>query len=135
MVDQPIRETTFHVRPRASTWKVFLAALGPGILVMLADTDAGSIVTAAQSGARWGYHLLLMQALLVPVLYLVQELTVRLGIFTGKGHVELIRERFGPGCAWISMAALWVAAFGALLTEFSGIEGPESCSGSHRPSA
>ncbi|MGH8296402.1 MAG: NRAMP family divalent metal transporter, partial [Steroidobacteraceae bacterium] len=104
-------------------WKVFLAALGPGILVMLADTDAGSIVTAAQSGARWGYHLLLMQALLVPALYIVQELTVRLGIFTGKGHAELIRERFGPGYAWIAAAALWVTAFGALLTEFSGIEG------------
>ncbi|MGH8297181.1 MAG: divalent metal cation transporter, partial [Steroidobacteraceae bacterium] len=51
----------FHAPPRVSGWKVFLAALGPGILVMLADTDAGSIVTAAQSGARWGYHLLLMQ--------------------------------------------------------------------------
>ncbi|EQD27849.1 hypothetical protein B2A_15083, partial [mine drainage metagenome] len=57
---------------------------------MLADTDVGSVITAAQSGAQWGYRLLLWQLLLVPVLYVAQELTVRLGIFTGKGHGELI---------------------------------------------
>ena len=56
----------------------FLAVLGPGIVVMLADTDAGSIITAAQSGAQWGYKLLLLQLVLVPVLFVVQELTVRL---------------------------------------------------------
>ena len=50
---------------------------------MLADTDAGSVITAAQSGVQWGYRLLLLQVLLMPVLYIVQELTVRLGIFTG----------------------------------------------------
>jgi Mn2+/Fe2+ NRAMP family transporter len=62
---------------------------------MLADTDAGSIITAAQSGMQWGYQLLLLQLLLMPILYIVQELTVRLGIFTGKGHGELIRETLG----------------------------------------
>lgn len=51
---------------------------------MLADTDAGSIVTAAQSGARWGYRLLLLQLVLIPVLYLVMELKVRLGIATER---------------------------------------------------
>ncbi len=60
-------------------------------MVMLADTDAGSVVTAAQSGAVWGYRLLFLQVLLVPVLYLVMELTVRIGIATGKGHAQLIR--------------------------------------------
>ena len=62
------------------------SVLGPGLVVMLADTDAGSLITAAQSGAVWGYSLLLLQLILVPILYIAQELTVRLGIVTGMGH-------------------------------------------------
>ncbi len=104
-------------------WKLFLLVAGPGLVVMLADTDVGSIITAAQSGVQWGYRLLLLQLLLMPVLYIVQELTVRLGIFTGKGHGELIRDTFGPGWAWVSVSGLGVATVGALLTEFSGVAG------------
>jgi len=102
---------------------VFLGVLGPGLVVMLADTDVGSIITAAQSGAQWGYQLLGLQLLLVPILYIVQELTVRLGIFTGKGHGELIRETFGQGWAWLSVGGLAVASLGAIITEFSGVAG------------
>ena len=101
----------------------FLAVLGPGLVVMLADTDVGSIITAGQSGVQWGYRLLLLQFALIPILYVVQELTVRLGIFTGRGHGELIRDTFGPFWAWISAAGLAVATIGALLTEFSGVAG------------
>ena len=101
----------------------FLAVFGPGIVVMLADTDVGSVVTAAQSGVQWGYRLLLLQVVLMPILYIVQELTVRLGIFTGRGHGELIRDAFGQRWAWISAAGLGVATLGALLTEFSGVAG------------
>lgn len=90
---------------------------------MLADTDVGSVITAAQSGVQWGYKLLLPQFILMPVLYIVQELTVRLGIFTGKGHGELIREAFGVKWAWVSVSGLTIAVFGALLTEFSGVAG------------
>ncbi|MGH8318807.1 MAG: NRAMP family divalent metal transporter [Steroidobacteraceae bacterium] len=97
--------------------------MGPGIVVMLADTDVGSIITAAQSGVQWGYRLLLLQVLLMPVLYIVQELTVRLGIYTGKGHGELIRNTFGSGWAWVSVSGLGVATVGALITEFSGVAG------------
>ena len=104
-------------------WRIFLAVLGPGLVVMLADTDVGSVLTAAQSGAQWGYQLLSLQLILIPILYVVQELTVRLGIFTGKGHGELIRETFGPVWAWISVTGLAVATVGALLTEFSGVAG------------
>jgi Mn2+/Fe2+ NRAMP family transporter len=100
-----------------------LAVFGPGIVVMLADTDVGSIITAGQSGVQWGYRLLLLQFLLMPILYVVQELTVRLGIFTGRGHGELIRSTFGPVWAWISATGLAVATAGALLTEFSGVAG------------
>jgi Mn2+/Fe2+ NRAMP family transporter len=100
-----------------------LAVFGPGLVVMLADTDVGSIITAGQSGVQWGYKLLLPQFILMPVLYIVQELTVRLGIFTGRGHGELIREAFGPAWAWLSAAGLAIATVGALLTEFSGVAG------------
>jgi Mn2+/Fe2+ NRAMP family transporter len=101
----------------------FIAAWGPGLLVMLADTDAGNVVTAAAAGAQSGYRLLPLLLLLVPVLYLVQELTVRLGIFTGRGHGELIREHFGPGIALLAAVPLAVGAIGSLVTEFTGIAG------------
>jgi len=101
----------------------FLGVLGPGLVVMLADTDVGSIITAGQSGVQWGYRLLLLQVVLMPILFVVQELTIRLGIFTGKGHGELIREIYGRGWAWISVTGLGVASVGALLTEFSGVAG------------
>jgi Mn2+/Fe2+ NRAMP family transporter len=106
-----------------SRWLRFALVAGPGIVVMLADTDAGSIITAAQSGAEWGYRLLLLQLVLIPVLFIVQELTVRLGIVTGKGHAEAIKEYFGRGWAWLSVATLVIACIGALLSELSGLAG------------
>ena len=65
----------------------------------------------------------MLQFLLMPILYIVQELTVRLGIFTGRGYGELIRETFGPVWAWVSVVGLAVATLGALLTEFAGVAG------------
>jgi NRAMP (natural resistance-associated macrophage protein)-like metal ion transporter len=102
---------------------VLVANIGPGILVMLADTDAGNVVTAAQSGARWGYRLLPLLLGLIPVLYMVQELAVRLGIFTGRGYSELVRHRFGSGWAWVSAALLAVAVAGSMITEFAAVAG------------
>src|SRR6185437_5046969 len=122
-VDERATDILGQSRIRFSGWKTFLAVMGPGIVVMLADTDVGSIITAAQSGVQWGYRLLLLQLLLMPVLYIVQELTVRLGIFTGKGHGELIRTTFGSAWAWVSVSGLGVATIGALITEFSGVAG------------
>ena len=90
---------------------------------MLADTDAGSIITAAQSGAEWGYQLLLLQLILVPILYVVQEIAVRLGVVTQMGHGQLIQKHFGRFWAWISVSTLIVACIGALVTELSGIAG------------
>ena len=107
----------------ASRMRRFLAVFGPGLVVMLADTDVGSIITAGQSGVQWGYRLLALQVVLVPILFMVQELTVRLAIFTGRGHGELIRDTFGPIWAWVSAIGLGVASVGALLTEFSGVAG------------
>ena len=74
-----------------------LAVWGPGLIVMLADTDAGCLITAAQSGAQWGYAMVLPQLVLIPILFMAQEIVVRLGVVTGKGHGALIREHFGVG--------------------------------------
>jgi Mn2+/Fe2+ NRAMP family transporter len=113
-----------HVkRPTGLGLRRVMAVAGTGIVVMLADTDAGSIITAAQSGAQMGYRLLLLQLLLIPVLFMVQELTLRLGVTTGRGHGELIKERFGRGWAWLSAATLAVACLGALVSELSGLAG------------
>lgn len=100
-----------------------LTVWGPGLVVMLADTDAGSLITASQSGAQWGYRMVLPQLILMPILYVVQEMTVRLGVVTKKGHGALIRERFGRFWAWISAFTLFASAIGALLTEFAGVAG------------
>ena len=102
------------VAPLPFNWRRFLVVAGPGIVVMLADTDAGSVITAAQSGAQWGYRLLLMQFLLIPILYIVQELTVRLGLVTGKVHAELIAQHFGRYWAWFSVATLIVSCVAAI---------------------
>lgn len=111
--------------PRRRWWRRlgFLVVWGPGLVVMLADTDAGSVITAAQSGAQWSYRMILPQVILMPILYVVQEITVRLGIVTGQGHGALIRARFGRRWAVLSATTLLASAVGALLTEFAGIAG------------
>jgi len=111
-------------QPKKSfNWRRFLAVAGPGLMVMLADTDAGSIITAAQSGAEWGYRLLWLQFILVPVLYIVQELTVRIGLVTGRGHADLIQYHFGAFWGWFSVVTHFITCIGALLSELSGLSG------------
>ena len=90
---------------------------------MVADTDPGNVVTAAQSGAAYGYRLLPLTPLLAVPLYVVQELTVRLGIFAKRGFGQMVREEFGRGWAWIAAATLLFAAVGSLVTEFTGVAG------------
>jgi NRAMP (natural resistance-associated macrophage protein)-like metal ion transporter len=113
--------------PADCTWQRrllnFFVIAGPGYMAMLADTDVGSVVTAAQSGARWGYRLLWIQLIFIPILYWVQELTVRLGLATGKGQGRLIREHFGSAWALITAVVLFISVLGALVTEFVGIAG------------
>jgi len=106
--------------PRPLRWTTLF---GPGLLVMLADCDAGNVVTAAQSGAQWGYRLALVILGLIPLLYMVQELTARLAVTTGKGFGELVRDTFGPAWAWLSAVGLLVAVVGSLVTEFTGVAG------------
>lgn len=106
-----------------SRWALILAVLGPGLIVMLADTDAGSVITAAQSGAQWGYQMVLPQLILIPILYVIQEITIRLGMVTGEGHGSLIRRFFRLRWALLSASTLFLSSIGALITEFAGIAG------------
>lgn len=125
-MEYQVEKTTSKKEKRKFDFKklgLLFATFGPGMIVMLADTDAGSVITAAQSGAQWGYKLLLLQIILIPMLYFVQELTNRLGVVTGKGHGELIRATFGRGWEIFSVITLFVAVVGALVTEFTGIIG------------
>lgn len=112
-----------HGDPMPPRRRGLLAVWGPGLIVMLADTDAGCLITAAESGAQWGYTMVLPQLVLIPILFMVQEITVRLGVVTQKGHGQLIRQYFGGRWAWVSAGTLVLSAVGALLTEFAGIAG------------
>ncbi|GAA2276244.1 hypothetical protein GCM10010430_72730 [Kitasatospora cystarginea] len=75
--------------------KTLLAIIGPGLIVMVGDNDAGAFATYGQAGQNYGTHLLWTLLLLVPVLYVNQEMVLRLGAVTGVGHARLILERFG----------------------------------------
>jgi len=96
-------------------------AMGPGLLVCLADTDFGCLEVAAQSGARWGYSLLLLQVVLIPILFLAQELTVRLGVHTKAGHTACIRKHFGCRWAWFACILLVFECTCAMMSEMSGV--------------
>jgi len=117
---------------RASIFATIASVWGPGLLVMLADTDAGNIVTAAEAGARWGYRLFPLLVLLIPVLIMVQDLAVRIGIYRKCGFGELVRERFGRTGGIVAAAALVVATLGSLVTELTGIAGVGELYGASR---
>ncbi|MCX6843423.1 MAG: divalent metal cation transporter [candidate division WOR-3 bacterium] len=100
---------------------IFLAIAGPGIIVMLADNDAGGITTYAATGARYGYNLIWFLVILGPVAYFVQEMTVRLGAVTKRGHAEAIFDAFGPFWGWFSLLDLILVNWLTLVTEFIGM--------------
>ena len=98
-----------------------LAIVGPGLIVMVGDNDAGGVATYVQAGQNYGYSLLWVLLLLIPVLIVNQEMVVRLGAVTGVGHARLINERFGRGWGWFSVGDLFLLNFLTLITEFIGI--------------
>jgi len=100
---------------------LFLAALGPGIITMIADNDAGGISTYAQTGAKTGFNLLWAMIILVPMAYYVQEMTVRLGAVTKRGHAEAIFDGFGKFWGWFSIFDLAVINWLTLVTEYIGM--------------
>jgi NRAMP (natural resistance-associated macrophage protein)-like metal ion transporter len=108
-------------------WKtqlvLFLAVLGPGIITANVDNDAGGILTYSQAGAQFGYMLLWTLIPITLALIVVQEMCARMGVVTGKGLSDLIREEFGLRITFIMMILLVIVNFGNVIAEFSGIAG------------
>ncbi len=98
-----------------------LAIIGPGLIVMVGDNDAGGVATYSQAGQNYGTSLLWVMLLLIPVLVVNQEMVVRLGAVTGVGHARLITERFGRFWGWFSVVDLFVLNFLTIVTEFIGV--------------
>jgi Mn2+/Fe2+ NRAMP family transporter len=99
-----------------------LALVGPGLLVMLGDNDAGGVITYAQTGATYGLSLFI--PLMIPlgfIAYLVQEMTIRLGAVTRRGHAEMIWKRYGKFWGAFSLIDLVAANILTLMTEFIGV--------------
>ncbi|HZU40644.1 MAG TPA: NRAMP family divalent metal transporter [Solirubrobacteraceae bacterium] len=98
-----------------------LAIIGPGLIVLIGDNDAGGVSTYAQAGQQYGPSLLWVLLLLIPVLIVNQEMVVRLGAVTGVGHAKLIIERFGRGWGWFESGYLLLQNFLIIVTEFIGV--------------
>jgi Mn2+/Fe2+ NRAMP family transporter len=108
-----------------TSWKhrlqTLLAILGPGLIVMVGDNDAGAFGTYTQAGQNYGTSLMWTLLLLVPVLYVNQEMVLRLGAVTGVGHARLIFERFGKFWGAFSVVDLFLLNALTIVTEFIGI--------------
>ena len=105
----------------SAKFKTLLAIVGPGLIVVCGDNDAGAFSTYGQTGQNYGTHLLWVLPLLIPVLYVNQEMVVRLGAVTGVGHGKLILERFGKFWGAFSIIDLFLLNALTLVTEFIGI--------------
>jgi NRAMP (natural resistance-associated macrophage protein)-like metal ion transporter len=116
-----IREHEEAHRSLRSRLLALLAIIGPGLIVMVGDNDAGGVATYSQAGQNYGTSLLWVLLLLVPVLIVNQEMVVRLGAVTGVGHARLIKERFGRFWGWFSVIDLFVLNFLTVVTEFIGV--------------
>lgn len=105
-------------RRRIATW---LAILGPGLIAANAGNDAGGIATYASAGAQFGYRMLFVMVVVTVALVVVQEMSARLGAYTGEGLVSLIREQFPLRLGAFAVACLLVANLGLVVSEFAGI--------------
>jgi NRAMP (natural resistance-associated macrophage protein)-like metal ion transporter len=101
--------------------RTLLAIIGPGLIVMVGDNDAGAFATYGQAGQDYGTRLVWTLLLLVPVLYVNQEMVLRLGAVTGVGHARLILERFGRFWGAFSVIDLFILNALTIITEFIGI--------------
>ena len=108
-------------RSRWARIAVVLSVIGPGIITANVDNDAGGIATYSQAGADFGYSLLWTLIPITLALILVQEMCARMGVVTGKGLADLIRERFGVKATFYVMLALVVANLGNTMAEFVGV--------------
>ena len=108
-------------------WRIrillFLAVLGPGFITANVDNDSGGILTYSQAGAQYGYTLLWMILPITLALIVVQEMCARMGVVTGKGLSDLIREEFGLRITFVLMVMLVIVNYTNVVTEFIGIAG------------
>ncbi len=108
-------------------WRIrillFLAVLGPGFITANVDNDSGGILTYSQAGAQYGYTLLWTMIPITIALIVVQEMCARMGVVTGKGLSDLIREEFGLRITFVLMVLLVVVNYTNVVTEFIGIAG------------
>jgi NRAMP (natural resistance-associated macrophage protein)-like metal ion transporter len=106
-------------------WRIrvllFLAVLGPGIITANVDNDTGGIFTYSQAGAQYGLLLLWTMVPITLALIVVQEMSARMGVVTGKGLSDLIREEFGLRMTFVMMILLVVVNYGNVVSEFSGV--------------
>jgi Mn2+/Fe2+ NRAMP family transporter len=116
------RRRVLLARMRGRSPLLLWLLVGPGILVMLGENDAPSMISYAQTGAQYGIGFFVpFIALTFLMAYVVQEMTVRLGAVTHRGHAEMIFARFGPFWGWFSLTDLGIGNFLTLVTEFIGI--------------
>ena len=112
----------YYTERRIAKFLRLLAIIaGPGILVMVADNDAGGITTYTATGAKYGFNLMWFLVLLGPIAYVAQEMTVRLGAVTKRGHAEAIFDAFGPFWGWFSLFDLAITDWLTLVSEFIGM--------------
>ncbi|MGH2772805.1 MAG: Nramp family divalent metal transporter [Actinomycetota bacterium] len=110
-----------RLRPPRIPIFAYLAVMGPGLITAAANNDAGGITTYSTAGARWGYDMLWILALLTILLAITQEMGARMGAVTGKGLADLIREEFGLKAAVVALVTLLIANFGVTAAEFAGL--------------
>jgi len=110
-----------RLRPIRTRLILLLAVVGPGIITANVDNDAGGITTYSVSGARYGYELLWMMPLVLIALIIVQEMSARLGVVTGKGLADLIRERMGVRVTTVILALLLFVNLANTVSEFAGV--------------
>jgi Mn2+/Fe2+ NRAMP family transporter len=99
----------------------FLAILGPGLISGSAGNDAGGIATYSSAGAKYGYDMIWVMVVMTLSLAVVQEMCARLGAATGRGLLDLIRERFGLGWSMLAVCVILLANGGLIVSEFVGI--------------
>ena len=114
-----------HASGQGHSWwqrmRMLMIIIGPGLIVMVGDNDAGAVATYSQAGQNCAMALAWTLALLIPVLYVNQEMVLRLGAVSGVGHAKLIFERFGKFWGWFSVGDLFVLNTLTIVTEFIGV--------------
>jgi Mn2+/Fe2+ NRAMP family transporter len=110
-----------RLHPILTRLALLFAVIGPGIITANVDNDAGGITTYSVAGAKYGYSLLWMMPLVALALIIVQEMSARLGVVTGKGLADLIRERFGVKWTTVIIGLMLIANLANTVSEFAGV--------------